>query len=109
MLRQTPPQIPIATAAEKNNEERRFDAATPNRIPVYPGQRPLFLQLYRKEQDMAKRYTGIDLAKRTREVCILEGKKIGRHGLKTDAKGQRMLIRLPGKDDVVGYEVSSMS
>jgi hypothetical protein len=50
MLWQTSSRILIATATEENNEERRFGAATPNRISVYPEQRPLFLQLYQKEQ-----------------------------------------------------------
>jgi transposase len=53
------------------------------------------------------RYVGIDLAKRTMEVCILEGKKIGRHGLTTDKKGLRILIRLLRKTDEVGYEACS--
>jgi transposase len=92
---------------EDNSEERRFGAATPNRISVYPEHRPLFLQLYLKEKEMARRYVGIDLAKRTMEVCILEGKKIERHGLKTDEKGRQILRQLLRKDDVVGYEVCS--
>jgi hypothetical protein len=53
MLRQTSSRILIATVTEENNEERRFGAATPNRISVYPEQRPLFLQLYKKEEDAA--------------------------------------------------------
>jgi hypothetical protein len=101
------PRILITTATEENSEERRFGAATPDRIPVYPEQGPLFFQLYRKEKDMARRYAGIDLAKRTMEVCILEGKQIERYGLMTDGKGQQMLMLLLRKDDVAGYEVSS--
>jgi transposase len=54
---------------------------------------------------MARRYVGIDLAKRTMEVCILEGNTITRHGLKTDAKGRGMLLRrLLRKSDVVAME-----
>jgi hypothetical protein len=45
---------------------------------------------------MARRYAGIGLAKRTMKVCMLKGKAIGRHGLKTDGKGQQMLIQLRG-------------
>jgi transposase len=55
---------------------------------------------------MAIRYVGIDLAKRTMEVCIVEdGKRIERHGLKTDEKGQKILVKLLRKTDIVGYEV----
>jgi hypothetical protein len=45
-LRQTSSQILITTATEKKNEERGLGAAALDRIPVYPGQRPLFLQQY---------------------------------------------------------------
>jgi transposase len=106
-LWQTSSRIIITTATENDNEERRFGAATSNRISVYPEQRPLFLQLYLKEKEMARRYVGIDLAKRTMEVCILEGKGIERHGLKTDEKGRHILALLLRKSDVVGYEVCS--
>ncbi|MDR1447047.1 MAG: hypothetical protein LBI90_09155, partial [Treponema sp.] len=51
------------------------------------------------------RYVGIDLAKRTMEVCVLDGNKIERHGLTTDKKGQTLLVQLVRKTDVVGYEV----
>jgi transposase len=55
---------------------------------------------------MARGYVGIDLAKRTMEVCIIEeGKGIERHGLTTDWKGQKILGLLLRKTDVVGYEV----
>jgi transposase len=107
MLWQTSSRIVITTATEENNDERRFGDATPNRISVNPGQRPLFLQLFLKEKDMARRYVGIDLAKRTMEVCILDGTKIERHGLTTDEKGRHILALLLRKTDVVGYEVSS--
>jgi transposase len=56
---------------------------------------------------MARRYVGIDLAKRTMEVCMVEGQRIERHGLTTDEQGRQMLERLLRKRDVVGYEVSS--
>jgi transposase len=56
---------------------------------------------------MARRYVGIDLAKRSMEVCIIEGKKIEWHGLKTDDKGLQILVLLLRKTDVVGYEVCS--
>jgi hypothetical protein len=54
---------------------------------------------------MARRYVGIDLAKRTMEVCILDGGKIERHGLKTDEKGLQILALLLRTTDIVGYEV----
>jgi transposase len=54
---------------------------------------------------MARRYVGIDLAKRTMEVCIIEGEKLERHGLTTDEKGRKILTMLLRKSDVVGYEV----
>jgi transposase len=60
-----------------------------------------------KEKEMARRYVGIDLAKRTMEVCIIESKRIERHGLTTDEKGRRILSLLLRKTDVVGYEVCS--
>jgi hypothetical protein len=50
---------------------------------------------------------GIDLVKRTMEVCILEEAKIERYGLTTDEKGQKILALLLRGSDVVGYEVSS--
>jgi transposase len=56
---------------------------------------------------MARRYVGIDLAKRTMEVCILDGKRIERHGLTTDGKGVKILVMLLRKTDVVGYETCS--
>jgi transposase len=106
-LWRTSSQILITTAAEEKDGERRLGAATPDRISVYPEQRPLFLQLYLKEKEMARRYVGIDLAKRTMEVCILEGKKIRWHGLTTDEKGRQTLVQLLRKSDEVGYEVCS--
>jgi transposase len=54
---------------------------------------------------MARRYVGIDLATKTMEVCILDGKKIERHGLTTDRKGREILRMLLRKSDVVGMEV----
>jgi hypothetical protein len=107
MLWQTSSPILITTAAEEHNEERRFGAVPSDRISVYPEQSPLFLQRYRKEKTMARRYVGIDLGKRRMEVCIVEGKKLERHGLRTDEQGRQLLIRLLRKDDVAGYEVSS--
>jgi transposase len=56
---------------------------------------------------MARRYVGIDLAKRTMEVCIVEDKKIERHALSTDEKGRKILALLLRKSDAVGYEVCS--
>jgi transposase len=52
-----------------------------------------------------KRFVGIDLAKRTMEVCILEEGRIVRHGFKTDAEGRRRLIKLLGKSDTVAMEL----
>jgi transposase len=54
---------------------------------------------------MKRRYVGIDLAKRSMQVCILDGKEIIRHGLKTDARGRRMLGHLLRRTDVVGMEM----
>jgi transposase len=54
------------------------------------------------------RYVGIDLAKRSMEVCIISGQgevKIERHGLKTDQKGRETLCSFLRKDDVVGMEI----
>jgi hypothetical protein len=48
------------------------------------------------------RYVGIDLAKRTMEVCFLEGERIERHGLTTDEQGRYILASLLRKTDVVG-------
>jgi hypothetical protein len=41
------------------------------------------------------------------QVCIVEGGKIEWHGLRTDVKGQRILVQLLRKSDVARYEVSS--
>jgi transposase len=55
---------------------------------------------------MQERFVGIDLAKRTMEVCVVsDGAAIERHGLKTDAEGRRRLCRLLRKGDTVGLEV----
>lgn len=56
---------------------------------------------------MEGRFVGIDLAKRTMEVCIVtEGvEKIERHGLKTDTKGRETLCRLLRKSDKIAVEV----
>jgi hypothetical protein len=54
ILWKTSSQILITTAAEEKNEERRFGAAAPNRISVYPEQNPLFHQLYTKEKEMGQ-------------------------------------------------------
>jgi transposase len=51
------------------------------------------------------RFVGIDLAKRTSEICILEGDRVIRHGLKNDEKGRQILCGLLRKGDVVGVEV----
>jgi hypothetical protein len=51
------------------------------------------------------RYAGIDLAKRTMEVCVVDGDRIGRHGLTTDEKGRNVLASLLRETDTVGYEV----
>jgi hypothetical protein len=56
--------------------------------------------------EMVKRYVGIELAKRTMEVCIVQGKEIERHGLTTDERGRLKLAGFLRKSDVVGYEVS---
>jgi transposase len=52
-----------------------------------------------------RRYVGIDLAKRTMEVCILrpDGKST-RWSSKTDVEGRKRLAKQLGADDVVGVE-----
>jgi transposase len=71
-----------------------------------PGKAPYFSHFTIKERSMT-RYVGIDLAKRSMEVCILaEGKPVERHGLKTDERGQRTLIRLLRAGDEAGLEVN---
>jgi transposase len=58
------------------------------------------------EEKMQERYVGIDLAKRTMEVCIVsDGAAIERHGFKTDAEGRELLCRLLRKGDTVALEV----
>jgi hypothetical protein len=54
---------------------------------------------------MARRYVGIDLAKKSMEVCILEEGVITRHGMKTDRAGRRRLLRILRKTDTVGMEL----
>jgi hypothetical protein len=56
---QTSAQILITTATEENSEERRFGAATPNRILVHPEQRPLFLSTLLEGEGHGKTYVGI--------------------------------------------------
>jgi transposase len=57
---------------------------------------------------MEERFVGIDLAKRTMEVCIVsDGQPIKRHGFKTDEEGRKMLCRLLKKTDTVALEVCS--
>jgi transposase len=58
---------------------------------------------------MARRFVGIDLAKRTMEVCVLEGGKIERRSFRTDVKGRQMLARMLRKTDKVGVEMCCCS
>jgi transposase len=51
------------------------------------------------------RYVGIDLAKRTMEVCVLDEGGITRRGFKTDAEGRGRLARFLRKSDTVGMEL----
>ena len=54
-----------------------------------------------------KRYVGLDLAKRTMEVCIAQSGQTGLKrvsGMKTDAKGRERLAGLLRESDVVGME-----
>jgi transposase len=55
------------------------------------------------------RYVGIDLAKKTMEVCVLEGKTIERRSYKTDAKGRQFLAQMLRKTDTVGMEMCCCS
>jgi hypothetical protein len=56
-----------------------------------------------------KRFVGLDLAKRTVEVCILSPDNPSRRmsGIKTDEKGRARLAALLDKDDAVGMEACS--
>ncbi|GHV38076.1 hypothetical protein AGMMS49546_07720 [Spirochaetia bacterium] len=53
------------------------------------------------------RYVGIDLAKRSMQVCTVteESAAIERRGLKTDEKGRQLLCSFLRKGDVVAMEV----
>jgi transposase len=53
-----------------------------------------------------RRYVGLDLAKKTVEVCIVQdGADTVRHsGVKTDAAGRERLAGMLRKEDVVGVE-----
>jgi hypothetical protein len=55
---------------------------TPGRAPV-----SLILYLNKRSMEMAKRYVGIDLAKRTMEVCIVQGKESERQNDYTKQAG----------------------
>jgi transposase len=57
--------------------------------------------------EAGKRYVGLDLAKRTMEVCVVKDGEAGAErvsGMKTDGKGRERLARLLRKSDVVGME-----
>jgi transposase len=96
----------LQTAAENKNAGQRCDAVTADRSSVYPEQRLPFLEFTTLEENMKERYAGIDLAKRTMEVCVVsDGEPIERHGLKTDAEGRRRLCRLLKKTDTAALEV----
>ena len=59
------------------------------------------------KMEAGKRYVGLDLAKRTMEVCIVQDGEAGVRrvsGMKTDGKGRERLARLLGESDVVGME-----
>lgn len=56
-------------------------------------------------EDANRRYVGIDLAKRTMEVCILRSDgKATRWSAKTDVEGRKRLARQLKPNDVVGIE-----
>jgi transposase len=52
------------------------------------------------------RYVGIDLAKRSMQVCAVkeDGAEIERRGLLTDERGRQMLCSFLRKEDIVGME-----
>jgi transposase len=57
--------------------------------------------------EAGKRYVGLDLAKRTMEVCVVKDGETGverASGMKTDGKGRERLARLLRETDVVGME-----
>jgi len=56
-------------------------------------------------EDVKRRYVGIDLAKRSMEVCFLtEEGKTTRWSAKTDVEGRKRLVRQLRAEDVVGVE-----
>jgi len=56
-------------------------------------------------EDAKRRYVGIDLAKRTMEVCFLrEDGKSTRWSAKTDVEGRKRLVKQLHREDVVGVE-----
>ncbi|ULQ58601.1 transposase [Brucepastera parasyntrophica] len=58
-------------------------------------------------KEEAKRYVGLDLAKRTMEVCILNdcGKtELSKSGVKTDETGRSQLANILKQTDIVGME-----
>jgi transposase len=67
---------------------------------------PDFILLGEK-MEAGKRYVGLDLAKRTMEVCIVQDGEAGVKrvsGMKTDGKGRERLAGLLRENDVVGME-----
>jgi hypothetical protein len=66
---------------------------------------PFRLQV--KKTLSGKRYVGLDLAKRTMEVCIVQDDEDGvkrMSGMKTDGKGRERLAGLLRESDVIGME-----
>jgi transposase len=101
----------LKPAAEETDAERRFDSVTANRSSVYHDER--FLDSYPdfipegKAMEVGKRYVGLDLAKRTMEVCIVQDGEAGvkrESGMKTGGKGRERLAGLLRESDVVGME-----
>jgi transposase len=62
-------------------------------------------------ENSQRRFIGLDLAKRTMEVCMLcEGERLpGMSGIRTDEKGRERLASYLRKDDVVGMEACSIA
>jgi hypothetical protein len=65
-----------------------------------------FIVRRRMMENSQRRFVGLDLAKRTVEVCILcEGERAqGMSRVRTDEKGRERPASLLRKDDVVGME-----
>ena len=67
---------------------------------------PHFIEWRKTMATGTRRYVGLDLAKRTMEVCILsdEEASLSMSGVKTDESGRKRLVKFLKQTDVVGME-----